>query len=336
MGVPLLFEGLAIGVVVVQTYERGQLYSEQDLDLLTFVGQHIASALTRARAIAETKQRAAELAIVNRVGQAIAAQLDPDELVQLVGEQVRETMNADIAYVAMHDAERGMIDFPYYYEREPGEGAGSIPYGDGWTSRVLITRKPLLVSSKEERESVDTPGIGTPVQSYLGVPIVVGDESIGVIAVQSTSEEGRFSASHERLLSTIAAGVGSAVQNSRLYGETRRLYAEAREYLEQVDKVTTAAVALEAGEFSGDSLSAVAERPDALGQLARTFTTMAVELAAREARLREQVQELRIEIDQRRQREKVAEITGTDYFKDLRSRADDLRAAARHPDIEER
>jgi two-component system, cell cycle response regulator len=52
---------------------------------------------------------------------------------------------------------------------------------------------------------------------------------------------------------------------------------------------------------------------------------MAREVRAREERLRAQVQELRIEIDSVRQAKKVAEITDTDFFKDLRSRAGDLR-----------
>ena len=52
---------------------------------------------------------------------------------------------------------------------------------------------------------------------------------------------------------------------------------------------------------------------------------MALEVRAREERLRQEVRELRIEIDEARQTEKVAEITGSDYFKDLRDKAKDLR-----------
>jgi translation initiation factor 1 (eIF-1/SUI1) len=52
---------------------------------------------------------------------------------------------------------------------------------------------------------------------------------------------------------------------------------------------------------------------------------MAHEVYAREQRLKQQVQELRIEIDQARQARQVTEITGTDYFQDLRSRAGKLR-----------
>lgn len=112
----------------------------------------------------------------------------------------------------------------------------------------------------------------------------------------------------------------------------KRLRDLEREYLEQVGKVTDAAVALEAGEFKAKDLSAVADRSDALGQLARTFQKMAEEVAAREARLRAEVRELRIEIDEARQAAKVAEITNTDYFKDLRSRAEDLRRTVRATD----
>ncbi len=59
-------------------------------------------------------------------------------------------------------------------------------------------------------------------KSWLGVPIMPGDRSIGVISVQSTTRDGRFTDADARLLGTIAANVGVAVQNARLYNEARR------------------------------------------------------------------------------------------------------------------
>jgi DNA-binding response OmpR family regulator len=97
------------------------------------------------------------------------------------------------------------------------------------------------------------------------------------------------------------------------------------EYVEQVGHVVRAASAVEAGEFDAVSVETVAARDDALGGLARTFVAMADEVRAREARLQAEVRELRIEIDDARQSTKVAEITSTEYFKDLRSRAAELR-----------
>ena len=102
------------------------------------------------------------------------------------------------------------------------------------------------------------------------------------------------------------------------------------EYLEQVGHVIDAASAVESGEFDAISLDTVAAREDALGGLARTFARMADEVRAREARLRAEVRGLRIEIDASRQSAKVAEITGSDYFKDLRARAGELRRMVGH------
>lgn len=100
------------------------------------------------------------------------------------------------------------------------------------------------------------------------------------------------------------------------------------EYLRQFNKVTAAARALEEGRYAPESIAEVAQRSDELGQLARVFQRMAHEVAQREQRLRQEVQALRIEIDRTRQQRQVDEITGTEYFRSLRQKADELRNAA--------
>jgi hypothetical protein len=97
------------------------------------------------------------------------------------------------------------------------------------------------------------------------------------------------------------------------------------EYMQQFAKLTAAAAAIEAGIYDPESLDDVAARPDALGQLARLFQRMERAVSAREQRLRQEVQELRIVIDEARQARQVAEITATDYFQCLRSQAQQLR-----------
>jgi CheY-like chemotaxis protein len=106
------------------------------------------------------------------------------------------------------------------------------------------------------------------------------------------------------------------------------------EYLEQVSRVTGAAAALEAGAADLGDLASVAARDDALGVLARRFESMAREVQAREASLRAQVRELRIEIDHARQAQQVAEITESDFFRDLSGRAADLRRIIRDGDTD--
>jgi two-component system cell cycle response regulator len=107
--------------------------------------------------------------------------------------------------------------------------------------------------------------------------------------------------------------------------EKKRLRDQEVEYLRNVALVTDAAAAVETETFDLNALAAVAARTDALGQLARVFSRMAREVYAREQRLKQQVQQLRIELDEARQARQVAEITETDYFQQLQARAHDLR-----------
>jgi CheY-like chemotaxis protein len=107
--------------------------------------------------------------------------------------------------------------------------------------------------------------------------------------------------------------------------EKKRLRDLEIEYLRNVDHVTAAAAAVEAGEFDPATIEQVAARSDELGQLARVFQRMAREVYAREQRLKREVHRLRIEIDERRTARQVAEITESDYFQELQRKVDTLR-----------
>jgi CheY-like chemotaxis protein/class 3 adenylate cyclase len=82
--------------------------------------------------------------------------------------------------------------------------------------------------------------------------------------------------------------------------EKKRLRDQEAEYLRQVERLTAAAGAVEADRFDIASLNEVAARPDTLGGLARVFQRMAREVHAREQRLRAQLQQARLDAEERR------------------------------------
>ncbi|HEY1522798.1 MAG TPA: GAF domain-containing protein [Solirubrobacteraceae bacterium] len=234
--VPLVLGGRATGVISLQNIDRTRAFGEDDQRLLTTLAGSLSVALDNARLVHETRQRVAELATVNSVGQALSSQLDLDALIELVGEQVRETFEADIAYVALHDRTSGRIEFAYYHESgERGEQA-PMTYGEGLTTQIIDSREPLLLNRSPQFEGHEV--VGTSVRSYLGVPIIVGDAAIGVLSVQSIEEEGRFGEADSRLLATIAANVGVAIHNARLFTEVERQ----RAHLESLVSISPAAV----------------------------------------------------------------------------------------------
>jgi len=224
--VPLIVGDEARGVISLQNLDREHAFSEGDVRLLTTLAASLSVALENARLIHETRQRVAELDTVNRVGQAISSQLDLSALIDLVGEQLRAAFAADIVYVALHEPTSDEITFPYYSEGGRREPQASLRVGSGLTSRILTSREPMLLNREEHFDRLGSRGVGTLARSYLGLPIIAGDTAIGVISVQSTKQEGRFGDSDVRLLTTIAANVGIAIQNARLYRETLRRASE--------------------------------------------------------------------------------------------------------------
>ncbi|WP_013322833.1 HAMP domain-containing protein [Gloeothece verrucosa] len=108
---------------------------------------------------------------------------------------------------------------------------------------------------------------------------------------------------------------------NEIYGKNEILM----KYLKQVEKITRAAAAIEQGTFEIESLNEVAARDDQLGQLARVFQNMVKQIKEREEKLKQQVEELKIEIDKTKKDKQVAEILETDNFKNLKRKLNRLK-----------
>ncbi len=245
--VPMMLGGNVIGSVSLQNVLEEDAFTESDLRLLNTLTNSMSVALENARLfnettrlLAETEQRASEMQTVNNISRALVSQLEFDALINLVGEQMRETFKADIVYLALHDIESNMLDFPYYY----GDHAKSKPFGNGITEKIILSKEPILINHNldEVYDKIKADKIGKIVESYLGVPIISGDKSIGVISVQSTEQENRFTDNDLRLLNTIAANIGVAMQNAEAYRKLQAALTDlksAQEQLVQQEKLAS-------------------------------------------------------------------------------------------------
>jgi signal transduction histidine kinase/CheY-like chemotaxis protein/streptogramin lyase len=167
----------------------------------------------------EVQQQAEELSTVNQISQALVSQADLHDLIKLVGDQLRDLFRANIVYIALLDKKTKIISFPYQY----GDKLPPLKLGEGLTSKIIISGQPLLINKDvtEKTSSLGIDRVGIPAASYLGVPIPVADEIIGVLSIQSTEKENRFAEKDKRLLGTIAANVGVAIRKARLFEEVK-------------------------------------------------------------------------------------------------------------------
>jgi PAS domain S-box-containing protein len=235
IGAPLKADGKILGAIFVQSYTKGIHYTDKDDQVLAFVAQHIATALTRIRAIEETHKRSSELQIINTVQEGLAYKLGLQGIIDLIGDQVGEIFAADTTSVAMYDDDRDWISNVYYVDR-----GRRIPWPDQPASRpslgvqVIDSRKPLLSGTSEE--SLKLGGLSVPRpgeeadknESYLGVPILADEKVIGLITIQSYQKHA-YGQDDIHLLQTLANSMSIALENARLFDETQRLLEETKQ-----------------------------------------------------------------------------------------------------------
>ena len=178
-------------------------------------------------------EREAELAIISSVQQALASQLDVQAIYNLVGDKIRDIFDSQVVMISTYDPQDETIVHRYAIERgEHIYAPGHYPIR-GFRTQIVQTRQPVLVNTKVPEKAAQLgqhtiPGTITP-KSWLGVPMIVGDQVTGILSLQNVDRENAFNKSHVRLLQTLAASMSVALENPRLFDETQRLLSETKQ-----------------------------------------------------------------------------------------------------------
>src|SRR6478752_717535 len=106
---------------------------------------------------------------------------------------------------------------------EPAQQIGPLPTGHGVLGLLISDPRPLrLQDLRKHPEAYGFPKHHPPMQSFLGVPVRVRDVVFGNLYLTEKEGGDDFSAEDEALAVALAAAAGVAIENARLYDDTRR------------------------------------------------------------------------------------------------------------------
>jgi NtrC-family two-component system sensor histidine kinase KinB len=181
----------------------------------------IAHNLSRARARLERRVR--ELHSLATIGQAVADSLELPEVLLAIHQQTQQLMDARNFYIALYDDNERRITFPLAYENGERVTYSSRLFGEGFTEYIILSRRPLLIKGdvQEFARQIGQPAVDPQVRSWLGMPIAIGENVLGVIAVQSRERANSYDESHRDILISIAAQAATAIRNSQFYMSLR-------------------------------------------------------------------------------------------------------------------
>jgi PAS domain S-box-containing protein len=231
LGVPLLAGNSALGVIGLQSTDTPNLFNEHHRDLLTTIASQASIAIQNAHLFAETQTRTRELDALNELNQKLSAQLNVNQVLYEIYNGVKHLIDAKNFYVALYSPEKNELSFPLNVsESVIDRSIVTIPADRGLTGYVLRTRKPLLipenVSEVQQKLGIDM--VGEPAKCWLGVPLLLGDQILGVMAAQSYTEPNTYDEHDRDLLMAVAGQAAISIQNTRLFGETQRSEADLR------------------------------------------------------------------------------------------------------------
>ncbi len=165
---------------------------------------------------------------VLKISQATLSSSNLDELFTLIHQTLSEIMPVDNFYVALYDPATNLIHFPFFID-EYEESAPPIEPGHGLSDYVIRMGKPLLITTEGFHKLIDSGEvdlIGAIPVEWLGVPLIVNDQVIGLMATQSYSPSVHFSQQDAQFLEFVSTQIAQAIEIKR--GEEAQHLSEMR------------------------------------------------------------------------------------------------------------
>jgi PAS domain S-box-containing protein len=262
---PLRSKGRVHGALVVQ-YWNERSFADEEVGALRWLAEQAAFAIDNARVYADATRHAERLRELAQVEQLVGESLVVDDVLRRITQAAARLLDAPSVQLWTADPAEQVLRLQASWV-EPGSAdirlRTTVTFGEGIAGRVAESKAPIYVNdvANDPRSLSAAWARETGIQRLLSVPILSGDDLLGVLAVRARSEA--LAATENRaLVTSLAARAAVALQNARSYADAVRRAGRLRE-LVAVSRSITAS--LDAGDVMTSIVQAAAGmRPGAL------------------------------------------------------------------------
>ena len=170
--------------------------------------------------ITEHKRFEKQQDAIYNISRAVISNESLSDLYASIHKILSEILPVENFYIAIYDEETELLSFPYFVDQFD-EASPPQKLGRGLTEYVLRTGKPSLVTPdlfKKLIEDKEVDLVGTDSLDWLGVPLNINGKTIGVIVVQSYSENIRLTEQDKDVLIYVSGQVALAIERTRTLG----------------------------------------------------------------------------------------------------------------------
>jgi GAF domain-containing protein len=222
MALPLVSRGKVLGALTIQS-DKESAFSQEDVTSLQTMAEQLANAIENAWLLEQTEARAEELTVLNEMARTFTQTLEVDTIIENIYQYTTRLINAQIFQLALYYPDEDEIEYVITVEdnkrvdlKQPRRKAGK-----GLFEWIIHNKQPLLIREDVERTLADLEieSVEQIPESWLGVPMLRGNEPIGVIVVQNFTTPRVFGHHDLDLLSAVASQAAVTINNARLFNQ---------------------------------------------------------------------------------------------------------------------
>ncbi|MCB8942138.1 MAG: SpoIIE family protein phosphatase [Ardenticatenaceae bacterium] len=216
---PLIGGDEAIGVIAAQSTQPNRFH-EDDMRRLTILANQAAAVITNAQLFQQERMRAAHLELVGKIARHVNAVSDLDDIFSQVVWRIQETFDFHPITIFTLNANEGTAVIQASTDNQLSQAARPIIIGEGLVGTAVSTQQTILVNDTHTdplylADISRIPGtVTTTTRAEISIPLLVEDEVLGVLDVQS-QEIGAFATTEKMVLEALAAEVASAIYKAQ-------------------------------------------------------------------------------------------------------------------------
>jgi len=228
LGAPILHQGKLMGFINLDA-DQPDFFKPEHAERLEIFTNYAATALTNAKLFTETRFHAEEMDILYEVSLAIAAGVGLEKTTQAVFRQLKKVIPVDLYFLALYEPTEKMVS--YFMYQKDGKRIDIEPFylmqKPSLTRYVIQKRETIYIADfkaedaeVKEDDIIRVPGFDN--RTFLGVPLILRGEVIGVLSVQS-AQPNAYDSNQIRLVETIAQQTTIAMDNAKLFEKMQEM-----------------------------------------------------------------------------------------------------------------
>jgi GAF domain-containing protein len=219
--VPLMTADETVGVMFVN-YRTPQLFGSEQRDVIESFAAQAAVAIRNARLFRLEQQQRQQSERLRKVAQIVNSTLERDEVVGLVLDQLSHVIEYDSASVQLIQGDRRILigGRGFLLEDSPRELLRDVPQ-DALVSKIVLERRPLVLSNIKDEPLWDHMPQTSHINSWIGVPLIVGGEVIGLLTLDHR-KAGYYTQGSGEVTAAFANQVALTIRNAELFSLEQR------------------------------------------------------------------------------------------------------------------